>query len=142
MISQFSYLRSTLARALRPERIGAARQDFPRMAGKKKRKSKRVAQLARRKLAGKERKLTANLGKLFALGPGGSASQPISIPTPTLLKATAEALPCPLCLGRLRMDSDEIDRSAGALLRLAHCKCESCGAPRKIWIRIQAPGAN
>lgn len=112
------------------------------MAGKKKRKPKRVAQLARRKLAGQERKLTADLDRLFALGPGGSTQRPITIPTPSLVKPNAEAMPCPLCLGKLRMHEDDVDRNTEALLRVAHCKCEGCGKPRKMWFRIQPPGAN
>lgn len=112
------------------------------MAGKKKRKTKRVAQLARRKLARKERKLTADLDRLFALGPGGSALNPIAIPTPTLLKSNAEAMPCPLCLGKLRMIEESIDRDTEELLRIAHCKCDVCGSPRKMWFRLQLPRVN
>lgn len=114
------------------------------MTGKKnkKRKSKRVAQLARRKLAGKERKLTADLDRLFALGPGGSAQTPIAIPAPALIKPNAEAMPCPLCLGRLRMHDEEIDRNTEELQRIAICKCEDCGAERKMWFRIQLPRTN
>ncbi|MCP4445464.1 MAG: hypothetical protein GY811_08995 [Myxococcales bacterium] len=112
------------------------------MAGKKKRKDKRVAQLARRKLAAKERKLTTDLGRLFALGPGGSAKTPLLVPTPALVKPSAEAMPCPLCAGRLHMSTDEVDRSTAVLLRIAHCECDSCGAPRKLWFRIQLASAN
>ena len=109
---------------------------------KKKRKFKRVAQLARRKLAGKERKLTADLSRLFALGPGGSAQTPIVIPAPALVKPNAQAMPCPLCLGRLRMHDEEIDRNTEELQRIAVCKCVSCGAERKMWFRIQLPRAS
>ncbi len=113
------------------------------MAAKnKKRKRKRVAQLARRKLANKERKITADLDRLFALGPGGSSQSPITIPTPALVKPNAEAMPCPLCLGRLRMHDDEVDRATEALLRIALCKCETCGQPRKMWFRIQLETPN
>tara|TARA_R110002096_G_scaffold433887_5_gene654016 strand:- start:157031 stop:157375 length:345 start_codon:yes stop_codon:yes gene_type:complete len=109
------------------------------MAGKKKRTPKRAAQLARRKLAGKERRITADLDRLFALGAGGSPQSPIAIPTPTLLKPNAEAMPCPLCLGKLRMVEETIDRNTEALLRIAHCKCDGCGTPRKMWFRLQPP---
>ncbi len=112
------------------------------MAGKKKRKSKRVAQLARRKLASKERKLTADLGRLYALGPGGSSQSPIAVPTPSLVKPSAEAIPCPLCLGRLRVYEDDIDRTTESLLRIARCKCETCGQSRNMWFRIQPAVAN
>ncbi len=112
------------------------------MASKKKRKPKRVAQLAHRKLANKERKRTADLDRLFALGPGGSPQSPIPVPTPVLIQSSAEAMPCPLCAGRLRMHDDEIDRTTEALLRIAHCKCDGCGVPRKMWFRIQPHVAN
>lgn len=112
------------------------------MADKKKRKKSREAQLARRKATAKERKHAAELDRLFTLGPGGSTRKPLVVATPALVNASAEALPCPRCGGRLRVSHDEIDRSTEALLRIAHASCQACGAPRKIWIRIQPPMAN
>ncbi len=38
--------------------------------------------------------------------------------------------------------SQSADHKTRALLRIAHCKCQDCGTPRKIWFRIQPPAAN
>lgn len=109
------------------------------MAGKKKRKTKRVAQLARRKLHSKERKLSADLDRLFAQGPGGSPASALTVPTSALIEPSAQAFPCPLCLGGLRVLGHEVDRDTETLLRVAQCECVECGAPRKMWFRIERP---
>jgi len=112
------------------------------MAGKKKRSTKRTAQLARRKLQSKQRKLSTDLGRLFALGPGGSPARPLVVPTAALVEPSATAFPCPLCSGRLRLVEHEVDRHGEQLLRVARCSCGDCGAPRNIWLRIEEPTAN
>lgn len=112
------------------------------MAGKKKRKTKRVAQLARRKLQSKERKLSADLDKLFSLGPGGSPATALTVPTTALVEPSATAFPCPLCLGKLRMVDHDVDRDTADLLRIARCQCVECNTPRNMWFRIQPPVDN
>ncbi len=111
------------------------------MATKKKRSAKREAQLARRKQASKARKLESDLERLYALGPGGSRERPRSLATPSLLKSSAESVPCPLCGERLRMKEDSVDRSTDELLRVAHLSCSVCGRGRDMWFRLEE-GAN
>lgn len=109
---------------------------------KKKRKAGRAAQLARRKLEQKSRKLAADRDRLFALSPGGSRERPMTIPSPAVIESRASAVACPQCQGLLLVDEHTVDRESGEALRLIHAHCRECRAPRRLWFRIVLDQAN
>jgi predicted RNA-binding Zn-ribbon protein involved in translation (DUF1610 family) len=109
---------------------------------KKPRKASRSAQLARRKLEQKRRKIAADRDRLFALSPGGSARQPIGIASPAVIESKARALPCPQCGGALVVDEHSARVREGQSLRLISAHCTTCGEARNIWFRIEEPVSN
>lgn len=104
---------------------------------KKPRKSSRGAQLARRKLEQKQRKLASDRDRLYALSPGGSPALPMAISSPAIVEIRAQALPCPQCGGALVVDAHEASMHQGVLLRLVKAHCRECHAPRSVWFRLQ-----
>jgi hypothetical protein len=109
---------------------------------KKPRKSSRTAQLSRRKLEQKQRKLAADRDRLYALSPGGSPALPLAVSSPAIVESRAGAVPCPQCGGALVVDEHSASMQQEVLLRLVQAHCRDCHAPRSIWFRLQMQQAN
>ncbi len=83
-----------------------------------------------------------DLERLAELAPGGNPSRPIEIETPPLVEVMVAAMRCPLCDGTLRLDEHAAEVIDGERLRIAHLTCTSCGIPREIYFRLNAPLLN
>ena len=51
----------------------------------------------------------------------------------------AEAGPCPLCEGSLRLREHAASTIDGVALRIAHLECVACGVGRQMYFRLSAP---
>jgi len=97
---------------------------------------KRSARLLRRLREREQEKLVHDLERL---APGGSAERPIEIDSPALVEVRAEAKPCPLCGGSLKLEEHAAETIDGARLRVAKVACVSCGVRRDIYFRLDEP---
>ncbi len=109
---------------------------------KKTRKASRAAQLARRKVEQRKRKIAADRDRLFALTPGGSRACPLAVSTAAIVESRASKVLCPQCEGTLIIDEHSAEQVAGASLRLVRAHCRLCSAKRLLWFRIDAPMSN
>lgn len=77
--------------------------------------------------------------RLAGLEPGGAADRPIDVASPAQVDVIAEARPCPLCDGSLRLREHAAATVGGARLRVAHLVCSACGIGRQMYFRLSAP---
>jgi len=89
-----------------------------------------------------QRQHVRDLDRLARLAPGGAPDRPIEVDTPAVVDVMAEARRCPLCDGPLHLVQHTAETIDGERLRVAHVKCASCGVPRAIYFRLQAPLLN
>lgn len=83
-------------------------------------------------------KARRDLERLDALSEGGSAAKAIEITSPSEVEVRAEAQPCPICAGRLRIVAHDAETIDGLRVRVARLSCETCRAPRVRYFRIGA----
>jgi hypothetical protein len=76
--------------------------------------------------------------RLAKLTSGGAPERPIAVPAASVIQGRVESLPCPQCEGRLRI---ELHRAVGDL-RALDVRCQQCGAPRTLWVRIVPDALN
>lgn len=74
--------------------------------------------------------------RLIALSPGGAPSHAIAVTSTAVIDVRAQALPCPHCGGRYRLD-DHTRPAPG--LRRVDLTCRNCSAPRTLWFRLVEP---
>ncbi|MFO0618296.1 MAG: hypothetical protein U0414_37225 [Polyangiaceae bacterium] len=77
-----------------------------------------------------------DLERLDALAEGATPARAIELVSPSEVEVRAEALPCPVCGGRLRMVSHDAETIDGRRVRVARTRCETCRAPRVRYFRI------
>jgi hypothetical protein len=95
--------------------------------------------LLRRMRARTQQKLVRDLERLVRLEPGGSPERPLVIDSPAIVDVRAEAKPCPLCGGSLRMEAHAAENVDGVRLRVARVACTACGVKREIYFRLDEP---
>ena len=83
-----------------------------------------------------QRQHVRDLDRLARLGPGGAPDHPIEIDSPPVVDIMAEARPCPLCDGSLRLIEHAAETIDGQRLRVARVRCTSCGIAREIYFRL------
>jgi hypothetical protein len=86
-----------------------------------------------------QEKLVRDLERLARLEPGGAADRPIDVASPAQVDVMAEARPCPLCQGSLRLIEHAAATVDGVRLRVAHLACTACGVRRHVYFRLSAP---
>ncbi len=79
------------------------------------------------------------LERLARLEPGGSPERPLSIDSAAIVDVRAEANPCPLCGGSLKLEEHSADVVNGVRLRIAAVACTLCGTRRSIYFRLDEP---
>lgn len=94
------------------------------------------ARASRRVRARDQEKLVRDLERLARLEPGGAADRPIRVASPAQVDVMAEARPCPLCQGSLRLLEHAASTVDGARLRVAHLACTACGTKRQVYFRL------
>jgi hypothetical protein len=85
-----------------------------------------------------QRQHVRDLEHLARRASGGAPDRPIVVETPPLVDVRAEAQPCPLCEGSLRLVEHTAETIDGARLRLARVTCTRCGIARAIYFRLAA----
>jgi hypothetical protein len=100
---------------------------------------KKSSRLLRRARAREQEKLVRDLERLARLEPGGSPERPLVIDTPAVVEVRAEAKPCPLCGGSLKLKEHAAENIDGARLRVARVACTMCGVKREIYFRLDEP---
>jgi hypothetical protein len=81
-------------------------------------------------------KLVRDLERLARLEPGGAPDHPIDVVSPAQVDVMAEARPCPLCQGSLRLLEHTAATVDGVRLRVAHLACTACGVRRQMYFRL------
>ena len=84
-------------------------------------------------------KLARDRERLAQLEPGGAADRPIDVASPAQVDVIAEARPCPLCEGPLRLREHAAVTVDGVRLRAAHVACTACGIRRQMYFRLSEP---
>jgi hypothetical protein len=74
-------------------------------------------------------KARRDLERLDALADGASPERALEVTSPSEIEVLAEATPCPICGGRLRIQSHDAETIDGLRLRVARTRCETCRAP-------------
>ena len=100
-----------------------------------------------RALARAEQKQAEARQKLFLLERGGNPARPLEVSSPSIVEPRATSLPCPRCLGELRvrehaakvLDDQGREGPAGAPLRVVTLACFRCGAPQRLYFRVVTP---
>jgi hypothetical protein len=90
----------------------------------------------RRALARANAKLARDLERLALLAPGGAPDHPIELESASQVEVHAEATPCPICEGALRVEEHVANTIGTARLRVAKVVCTHCGARRSIYFRL------
>jgi hypothetical protein len=80
--------------------------------------------------------LVPDLERLARLAPGGAPDRPLDVEAPTQVEPIAEATPCPLCQGGLRLVEHAAETHDGVRLRVAHMRCDGCGVDRALYFRL------
>lgn len=80
-----------------------------------------------------------DLERLARLQPGGSPARPLVIDSPAVVEVRAEATPCPLCGGSLKLEEHAAEIIDGVRLRVARVACTMCGVKREIYFRLDEP---
>ena len=89
-----------------------------------------------------QREHVRDLERLAALAPGGAPERPRDVDTPPLVDVMAEATPCPLCGGSLRLVEHAAETIEGVRLRVARVTCTTCGIGRAIYFRLRETTLN
>ncbi len=89
-----------------------------------------------------QRQHVRDLERLARLAPGGAPDRPLVVDTPPLVDIMAEAHPCPLCEGSLRLLEHRAETIDGERLRVAQVTCTRCGIARAIYFRLAEPLLN
>jgi len=105
-------------------------------------KRKPSARTVRRVAARAHEDLVRDLERLARLAPGGAPDRPIVVESPTQVDPMAEATPCPLCDGPVRLTEHAAETHDGARLRVAHLRCASCGVARARYFRLAGHALN
>ena len=90
----------------------------------------------RRARARAHAELVQDLDRLARRTTGGSPARPRDVESPTQVEPIAEATPCPLCAGGLRLVEHGVEAHGGERLRVARMRCTSCGVPRVSYFRL------
>ncbi len=80
-----------------------------------------------------------DLERLAQLAPGATPRQPLVVDSAAVVDVRAEATPCPLCGGPLRLEEHAAVIVGDTRMRVARMSCTMCGTPREIFFRIRAP---
>jgi hypothetical protein len=99
----------------------------------KRKPSPRTVRRARARL---HEGLVTDMERLARLAPGGAPDRPLDVEAPTQVEPIAEAMPCPLCQGALRIVEHAAETHDGARLRVAHLRCTACGVDRSVYFRL------
>jgi len=94
------------------------------------------ARAIRRARAREHEGLVRDLERLARLEPGGSPERPIVIDSPARVEIIAQAKPCPLCGGPLRVEEHAAAVSAGVRLRIARVACSQCRTRRSFYFML------
>lgn len=89
-----------------------------------------------------QRQHVRDLERLARLARGGAPDRAIAVDTPPLVDVMAEAIPCPLCAGSLRLLEHAAETVDGVRLRVARMTCTTCGIARAIYFRLIESGLN
>lgn len=87
-------------------------------------------------------KLGKDLERLWKLGPGGAAEQPIVITSPSEVEVRAKSTRCPICQGELRIEEHAAETLGSRRLRVARVACVICRARRSIYFQLHATMLN
>lgn len=74
--------------------------------------------------------------------PAGPPTRAIVVEAPTQVEPMAEATPCPLCDGPMRLTEHAAETHDGTRLRVAHVRCSSCGVARARYFRLAGYALN
>ena len=101
----------------------------------RKRKLRRLGR-ANQKAA---QELLDELEELAQRKAGGSPNNPITVSSPVQVDSKSEAIPCPRCEGPMRLIQHTADTIDGERLRVADCRCVTCGVARKFFFQLENP---
>lgn len=87
-------------------------------------------------------RLYENRERLARLSPGGEPSNPIALPTPSLVDGYARSMRCARCDGDVQVDEHTAETVGGRRLRLAPVQCRVCGFRRVVYFFIETPTLN
>lgn len=82
------------------------------------------------------RKTREDLGRLYALEPGGSADRPIELRSASEVEPAAADRRCPYCDGGVRLTEHAATERDGARLRVARIVCTACHTPFVRYFRL------
>lgn len=105
------------------------------MAGQQRRRTRRLAERARARLA-------SEVQRAARLDPGGVPERPLVIDSSVLVDLRAVARPCLICDGSLRLDAHTAEVVDGVRLRVATVVCTQCGTRRAIYFRLHEPSVH
>ncbi len=99
-------------------------------------RGKPSARALRRGRARTHEKLVRDLDRLARLAPGGTPARPIEIASPAQVDVIAQAAPCALCGGTIRLEEHAAETVDGVRLRVARITCAACGTRRALYFRL------
>lgn len=74
--------------------------------------------------------------------PGLLPDDPMVVDASSAIEPKAEAIPCPICDGRLHVDAHEVDEQGPERLRKLTMRCGDCGRNTTLYARIESPIIN
>jgi len=74
---------------------------------------------------------------LFSLSPGGSAAQPLSVPSAAIVEPRARAERCPRCQGEHEIVEHAAVIAQGRRLRELRLRCRQCASRRSLFFQIE-----
>jgi hypothetical protein len=94
--------------------------------------------LARREQLASEKLFRART-KLLDLEPGGTETNPITVPTASVIEPKARSVHCPRCDEAFDIESHDAEVGEHGRLRRVALRCRQCGTQRALWFRVTAP---
>lgn len=74
--------------------------------------------------------------------PGLLPDHPLVLDSAAAVEPRAETEPCPICEGRLHVDTHDVDEHGPDRLRKLVMRCGDCGRKSTLYARIEAPTVN
>lgn len=85
------------------------------------------------------RELVRDRERLAALSVGGSVERPMPIASASVVEPRVRNLQCPQCQGPYKIEDH---RSPASGIREIDVRCQLCGVPRTLWLRIVSAEPN